>query len=930
MCGIVLLLAFVFPAAAQMAEYMSTPTSFASAFSSNFSTAPTYAQLTIRGVAVSADGSTVYISNSGTRLLFVVTQPAPPQQLAGDGFQDTAICNNANTNIPYPLYCGRSVDSVIGLQASFYYPQNLFFSAAGSLYVFDVTSIRLVATQSAGSPVTTIVSAAVLQTFYQIASNPLTIWVYFVVDSGGSIFMSSLTSTIIAKLPSGGSSFTVLAGLLGETGTGYTDGTGAAARFYGIAALAIDPNDNLLAFDGWKIRKITPAGTVSTFAGSPLYSDVPVDGIGTSASIPNIITCGSLVVSGSRNSSWALYYLSYPYYIVKVTAAGLVTHSSFTGTYASVFSGSAGPLYFASPINSAYYVRDTQYPLAFSILGVCPPGAYCTSSLNPYTLCAPNSYNPNPGIATPCQLCPAGSYNPSSGGNSSAACLICPSGKLCPSGLDPVSCVATSYCPAGVGVGVLCPVGSYCPANSAINTTCPAGKFCPIGSAAPVNCPPGSYCPAGVGAGVMCPVGSYCPTNSAINIPCPAGQYCPIGSAAPVNCLPGSYCPAGVGAGVMCPVGSYCPANSAINTTCPAGKYCPIGSAAPVNCPPGSYCPAGVGAGVMCPAGSYCPANSAINTTCPAGKYCPIGSAAPLNCPPGTFNPSTGRAAPSDCSSCPAGTTNAIISGAPNNIGAFYGYGYDHLPAATLAGHATINSNNGGSTSCSPCLNATFSNSAGAGACTMCADGQYMSGAPAAGTCTPCPAGTYTNSIAQTISAFSTYISYAVNVPGSVPQYLPGPWNSECVLCPAGTYSPAGPGAAACSSPTLQCPQGSFCPAGSAAPTPCPLNSYSVAASATSSAVCLACPASYVTLSTGSTSCISTGSAAFACPSGTQPRSASPPASAADCVPLTCPSHLAALGSFCVGCGSGAHWRLPALPRWPSLPRPHCHAAAKL
>jgi sugar lactone lactonase YvrE len=59
----------------------------------------------------------------------------------------------------------------------------------------------------------------------------------------------------------------VLAGQIG--GEGYADGPAAQSRFWGPAALALDTAGNLYVADYNAIRKITPAGTVSTILGSP-------------------------------------------------------------------------------------------------------------------------------------------------------------------------------------------------------------------------------------------------------------------------------------------------------------------------------------------------------------------------------------------------------------------------------------------------------------------------------------------------------------------------------------------------------------------------------------------------------------------------------------------------------------------------------------
>ena len=78
-------------------------------------------------------------------------------------------------------------------------------------------------------------------------------------NAGGSV-----TSSAAALRVTGVS---VLAGQIG--GQGYADGPAAQARFWGPAALALDGAGNLYVADYNAVRKITPAGDVSTIVGSP-------------------------------------------------------------------------------------------------------------------------------------------------------------------------------------------------------------------------------------------------------------------------------------------------------------------------------------------------------------------------------------------------------------------------------------------------------------------------------------------------------------------------------------------------------------------------------------------------------------------------------------------------------------------------------------
>jgi sugar lactone lactonase YvrE len=165
-------------------------------------------------------------------------------------------------------------------------------------------------------------------------------------DSQGNLFVTDLNGNTIRKITPMG----IVSTFAGSTSMaqGTTDGTGTAARFFSPAAIAIDGNDNIYIADGNNslIRKITPAGVVTTFAGSGTPGSA--DGNGTAASFnypfglvidPN----GNLYVTDIANNN-----------IRKITPAGDVSTFAGSGIEGST-DGSALSARFSGPIG---IVRD--------------------------------------------------------------------------------------------------------------------------------------------------------------------------------------------------------------------------------------------------------------------------------------------------------------------------------------------------------------------------------------------------------------------------------------------------------------------------------------------------------------------------------------------------------------------------------------------
>jgi hypothetical protein len=171
-------------------------------------------------------------------------------------------------------------------QARFRGPEGIALDTSGNLYVADTQNytIRKITRQGV---VTTIagVAGAVGSSDGFGASARFTEPRGLAADSAGNIYVTD--GSVIRKITPAGL-VTTIAGTQGQFGD--TDDTGALARFHAPNGIVVDTAGNLFVADPFdstrRIRKITPAGVVSTFAGgnSGGSTDVPHDDVGTLAS----------------------------------------------------------------------------------------------------------------------------------------------------------------------------------------------------------------------------------------------------------------------------------------------------------------------------------------------------------------------------------------------------------------------------------------------------------------------------------------------------------------------------------------------------------------------------------------------------------------------------------------------------------------------
>lgn len=201
------------------------------------------------GIAIDASGN-LLVTDAGNNLVRKVTPAGTVSTIAGNGTPG-------------------STDGAL-LSASFNNPTGIAISTSGNIYIADMLNSTIREINIGISLVSTL--AGGLDTTASINGTGTAASFYFpnslAVDASGNVYVSENINNVIRKITPGG----VVTTFAGSGKAGQADSTGVKASFNGPTGLAVDAAGNVYVADTYNnvIRKITPAGVVSTIAGSGL------------------------------------------------------------------------------------------------------------------------------------------------------------------------------------------------------------------------------------------------------------------------------------------------------------------------------------------------------------------------------------------------------------------------------------------------------------------------------------------------------------------------------------------------------------------------------------------------------------------------------------------------------------------------------------
>lgn len=223
-----------------------------------------------------------------------------------------------------------------GAAARFKYPLGMAVDVSGNVYVADVDNHSIRKITTAGAVTTFAGNGSIGYVDANGTSAQFTSPYDIVFDSHGNLFVTEYYGNRIRKISPQGDVTT----FAGNGTAGYVNGAGTTAQFHSPWGITIDANDNLYVCDysNNRIRKITPSGMVSTFAGNGMpannFGDMPT---------PKDITIdpsGNFYVIGNPFSTRP---------ITRITATGVISNFAPSPLGSGLVDGDLSEALFTAP-----------------------------------------------------------------------------------------------------------------------------------------------------------------------------------------------------------------------------------------------------------------------------------------------------------------------------------------------------------------------------------------------------------------------------------------------------------------------------------------------------------------------------------------------------------------------------------------------------